>query len=267
MTLPLRISWRKSLANSEIPSIFKKANIIPVFKGGCRTEAKNYRPIALSSNVVKVFEKILKKHILYHLETNNLLNDFQHGFRGKISCLTELTDFHNSILNSLGRNTAVDAVYLDFAKAYDKVDHGILGHKLKILGIKGKVGDWIQSFLTNRTQVTCVDGAVSNEVTVKSGIPQGSVLGGGASKCKKMILSFHQICKTISLHQNFQMCSFRQKTVFRQVISKSKKYVSLHCIKSWKLSMYRKCQRLSKHVIDKMSSTHKNIQKLSKHQI
>ena len=68
-------------------------------------------------------------------------------------------------------------MYLDFAKAYDTVDHGILIRKLKNLGITGKVGNWIQTFLTNRIQVTYVDGAASNIEIVLSGIPQGSVLG------------------------------------------------------------------------------------------
>ena len=72
---------------------------------------------------------------------------------------------------------AVDVAYLDFAKAFDKVDHGILIRKLTNLGIGGSVLRWIHEFLTNRKQVVVVEGEKSEEGQVKSGVPQGSVLG------------------------------------------------------------------------------------------
>ena len=68
-------------------------------------------------------------------------------------------------------------VYLDFAKAFDKVDHGVLLHKLRQVGVKGKLGTWIHGFLTGRTQKVFVEGAQSSSSEVTSGVPQGSVLG------------------------------------------------------------------------------------------
>lgn len=203
LSVPLMILWRNSLDTQEIPPVFKQANITPIYKGGPRKEPKNYRPIALTSNVIKLFEKILKKHIVKYLEENHLISEFQHGFRNKRSCLTELIDFHNSVLKSLGENHDVDAIYLDFAKAYDKVDHEILLQKVKNIGISGKIGGWIRTFLTERKQITVVEGASSKEAIVISGIPQGSVLGP---------ILFIIMINDISTNLNSQLLSFADDT-------------------------------------------------------
>ena len=71
----------------------------------------------------------------------------------------------------------MDVIYVDFAKAFDKVDHGILAHKLRSLGIIGNLGTWLYEFVTGRTQYVTVSGSKSEPALVKSGIPQGSVLG------------------------------------------------------------------------------------------
>ena len=137
-----------------------------------------YRPISLTSNVIKIFEKIIKREVTSYLENNNLLNNFQHGFRKHRSCLTELIDYYNYILSSiLEKNNNVDVIYLDFSKAFDKVDHQILLRKARNLGIGGKVIKWLEEFLTNRRQSVIVDGVKSNPTRVISGVPQGTVLG------------------------------------------------------------------------------------------
>ena len=66
---------------------------------------------------------------------------------------------------------------LDYSKAFDKINHSILLFKLKKLGISGKVGKWIGNFLLNRTQHVTIDGEISTKSHVKSGVPQGTILG------------------------------------------------------------------------------------------
>ena len=174
---PLHMIWRRSLDTGEIPQILKTANIVPIHKGGSRGSPANYRPVALTSHLIKLFEKVLRKWIVAHMEENNLFNPTQHGFRSGRSCLSQLIAHFEYISQQLEKGHNVDVVYLDFAKAFDKVDFMITMKKLKELGISGKIGRWIHSFLTNRTQSVVLNGKRSSPARVLSGVPQGSVLG------------------------------------------------------------------------------------------
>ena len=106
-----------------------------------------------------------------------MLEDTQHGFRAGRSCLSQLIEHYDYILEELAKGHNVDVVYLDFAKAFDKVDHGILCHKLKELGISGKLGIWLNCFLNQRQQAVWANGALSELIRVLSSVPQGTVLG------------------------------------------------------------------------------------------
>ena len=174
---PLALIWRKSLKSGEIPESCKTATITPIHKGKSRATAKNYRPIALTSHLIKVFEKVLRTRIVKFMEKHLLFNNSQHGFRGGRSCLSQLLIHFDRITAALEKGQGVDVIYLDFAKAFDKVDHIITLNKLKSLGIHGALGRWIYNFLTNRTQSVIVEGRKSTPRPVISGVPQGSVLG------------------------------------------------------------------------------------------
>ena len=101
----------------------------------------------------------------------------QHGFRSGRSCLSQLLKHHNKILEELEKSNNVNVIYWDFAKVFDKVNHGILLNKLKKIGINGKIAVWIHNFLWNRQQCVAINGTTSSEAQVRSGIPQGPVLG------------------------------------------------------------------------------------------
>ena len=175
---PTTILWKKSLNTGEIPQIFRKAFVTPVHKAGsARSKAENYRPVSLTSHLVKTFERIIKRALQNQLEFNGKLNENQHGFRSKRSCLSQLLTHYDTVLKALEEGHNIDTVYLDFLKAFDKVDKGILCHKLKKMGIYGKLGVWIHNFLTARTQEILANGAKSAASNVKSGVPQGTVLG------------------------------------------------------------------------------------------
>ena len=177
LSLPLSLLWRKSLSTGKIPDQFKVGLIIPVFKSGPRNKANNYRPITLTSHLIKIFERILARKLIEYLESCDLLNNGQHGFRQNRSCLSQLMDHYQRILNIMESGNGADVIYLDFAKAFDKVDHGILMKKLTMLGVGGLVLKWIYEFLTRRVQTVKVDNSYSCEAGVASGVPQGTVLG------------------------------------------------------------------------------------------
>ena len=119
--------------------------------------------MALTSHLVKVFERVVRKWLETHLDDNELLPDGQHGFRAKRSCLTQLLTFWDTVLEQLEEGKGVDAVYTDFAKAFDKCETGVLLHKLKDCGIRGKMGHWLAAFLdpSVRKQAVGVEGRLS----------------------------------------------------------------------------------------------------------
>ncbi|XP_076045726.1 uncharacterized protein LOC143027968 [Oratosquilla oratoria] len=158
LTSPLQKIWRLSLDTGIIPKRLKEDIISPIHKGGERSVTRNYRPVALTSHIIKIFEKILRNNIIKYLEKHQLLSKSQHGFRKGRSCLSNLLSHYEWLLQGLTRRGNVDVVCLDFAKAFDRVDHGILSHKLKAVGIKGKIGTWLHNFVRTRTQVVAVDG-------------------------------------------------------------------------------------------------------------
>ena len=174
---PLTTFWNACMNNSYIPETLKQSIITPLHKGGSKSEAANYRPVALTSHIIKIYEKVIRKRLTDYLESIDGLNKNQHGFRSGRSCLTQLLAHYDTIISLLEEGYNVDVIYLDFAKAFDKVDHNILLRKTQSLGIQGKTLKWIQAFLKNRQQRVIVNGKLSSQRQVISGVPQGSVIG------------------------------------------------------------------------------------------
>ena len=179
LSKPLYILWRSSLDKGSIPPELLLVLICPVHKGGSRSIPKNYRPVALTSHLIKVFERLVRKALVSHIEKNNILPDGQHGSRAMRSTLTQLLSHWDNILDGLENGIGVDCVYLDFSKAFDKVETGVLLHKLRDARVLGKLGCWIASFLdsSGRQQAVAVEGRISALSPVVSGVPQGTVLG------------------------------------------------------------------------------------------
>ena len=126
----LLLIFSHSLSHGVISDSWKRAAVIPIYKSGYKTVPSNYRPISLTSVICKVLEIIIRKQICSFLDQNGCFNITQHGLRSGRLCLSALLDVFDNNMHMLDNNPSVDMVYLDFSKAFDKVDHGILLHKL-----------------------------------------------------------------------------------------------------------------------------------------
>jgi hypothetical protein len=174
---PLAIVYTKCLGEGTVPPEWKLANVAPIFKKGSKGCAGNYRPVSLTCVLCKVMESILRDAIVIHLKKFNLIRHSQHGFMAGRSCLTNLLEYLEELTHLVDQGHAVDIVYLDFAKAFDKVPHRRLIMKCNGLGISGKVSAWIAEWLNGRQQRVVLNGQASEWGAVLSGVPQGSVLG------------------------------------------------------------------------------------------
>ena len=170
--------FNNCLKESCFPDCWKVSSVVPVFKNvGERSNAKNYRPVSLLSVVSKVFEKLVNNRIVDHLEKCGLFSNFQYGFRSSRSTADLLTVVSDRIARAFNRSGATRAVALDIAKAFDRVWHAGLLHKLKSYGISGQIFGLISSFLSNRRLWVVLHEKSSQENPVNAGVPQGSILG------------------------------------------------------------------------------------------
>ena len=141
----------RCLKESCFPDCWKVSSVAPVFKNvGERSTAKNYHPVSLLSVVSKVFEKLVNDKIVDHLEKCSLFSDFQYGFRSCQSTADLLTVVSDRIARAFNRSGATRAVARDISKAFDRVWHAGLLHKLIFYGISGQIFSLISSFLSNR---------------------------------------------------------------------------------------------------------------------
>ena len=161
------------------PELWKLANVIPIQKKGSKQLTKNYSPISLLPFCGKVFEKIVNKHMYNYLVSNNLITNNQFGFRPQNSTVHQLIHLINDIHKSFDnrKSLATHAVFLDISKAFDKVWHKGLICKLKQNGVSGPVLNLLNNYLLNRKQKVVLNGSLSDFFPIKSGVPQGSVLG------------------------------------------------------------------------------------------
>ena len=176
LAIPLALLYQTSYYTCSIPREWKLANVVPVFKKGSKNAVQNYRPISLTSLVMKVYERVIAAELLSIVESK--IEPRQHGFLPLKSCESQLIPFTDSLARCLNRGSRTDIIYFDFAKAFDSVNHDIILDKLKNqYGINGLLLKFFVEYLSSRVQRVVIGNELSEELPVASGVPQGSILG------------------------------------------------------------------------------------------
>jgi hypothetical protein len=177
LSFPVAVIFTSSYQSSCVPNDWKHAFVTPVYKKGDASCVKNYRPISLTCTLCKVMESIVKKNIIDHVTTHNLLDCNQHGFLPSHSTASQLLECTYDWCKADNDKLPIDVLYIDFSKAFDTVSHSILAAKLKSFNFCESTVNWLSSFLSDRTQAVKCNHSMSQSISVTSGVPQGSVIG------------------------------------------------------------------------------------------
>jgi hypothetical protein len=177
LTQPLCILFNQSLHTGLLPDAWKNSLVVPIFKSKSRYDPQNYRPVSLTSVCCKSMERIVAAELVSYLESHHLLSSRQFGFRRSRSAEDQMLLVYSEVVKSVDAGLVVDVALLDFSKAFDVVSHPILLLKLQSLGVSEVLLRWVGGFLDSRIMCVGVDRVNSEPRDVKSGVPQGSVLG------------------------------------------------------------------------------------------
>ena len=177
LSSPFCSLFNQSLHSGVFPASYKDAHVSPVPKKGDLSIISNHRPISLLNSEGKVFERLVFKHLFNHLQNNNILSSLQSGFIPGDSTVNQLAYLYHTFCEALDAGKEVRAVFCDISKAFDRVWHAGLIHKLEVAGVTEEALEWFRNYLSNRRQRVVLPGASSDWAYIRAGVPQGSILG------------------------------------------------------------------------------------------
>ena len=151
LTKPLSIIYQQFWLTGEVPTDWKLAKVMSIYKGR-KDDPGNYRPVSLTSVPRKLMEQLIQSTILQHMQDNQEIRPSQHGFMKGRSCLTNLISFYERVTCLLDEGKAVDVVYFDFSKTFNIVSHSILLAKLTARGLDGHTLCWVKNWLDVQAQ-------------------------------------------------------------------------------------------------------------------
>ena len=174
---PLHMIFVSCIEEGIFPLLWKMANVVPAHKKNDKRSIKNYRPVSFLPIFGKIFERLLYNQMYYFFIENNLISVNQSGFRQGDSCINQLISRTHEIYRSMDLGCEVRGLFLDISKAFNKVWHKCLLHKLKENGINGPLLNVLEDFLCSRKQRVVLNGQHSSWSDVVAGVFQGSNLG------------------------------------------------------------------------------------------
>ena len=174
---PLSHLFNYSMMTCQVPRQWKAANVCAIFKKNDPHEVSNYRPISLLSVISKSLEKIIHKYLFNFLISTNAITSLQSGFVPNDSTVNQLSSLYHTFCQALDEGKEVRVVFCDISKAFDRVWHKGLLHKLESKGVSGPLLKWLSNYLSNRSQRVVINGTQSSCLQLQAGVPQGSILG------------------------------------------------------------------------------------------
>ena len=177
VAIPLNFIINKSFEYGIFPSTMKVAQVMPLFKAGAPDTCGNYRPISLLPNISKIFERAMYNRVYNYLESMQIINPLQFGFRKMHSTNHALVSIIEHVKKIVDNGNFACGLFLDFQKAFDTVNIDILLEKLTNYGIRGPAVDWLRSYLKGRSQYVTIENEMSDTLGLTCGVPQGSILG------------------------------------------------------------------------------------------
>lgn len=174
---PLTHVFNLSLRLGKFPNRLKIAKVVPIFKNDDKLLVCNYRPISVLSVFSKILEKLMFTRMSVFIEKHAILSSCQFGFREHHSTSMALIKLFDKITHELDNKCYSVGIFLDLSKAFDTIDHNILIDKLRCYGFRGIVNDWLASYISDREQYVYINGHSSTTLPIRTGVPQGSILG------------------------------------------------------------------------------------------
>ena len=177
LSKPISELCNLSIKLGSFPDACKIAKLKPLFKKGSKTNPSNYRPILLLPLISKVIEKLIHEQTSTFLAKNEILYNYQSGFRKKHSTDSFLTFLYDKILKGFDEGLMTGMILIDLQKAFDTIDHDILLQKLNAIGFSNHTIGWFKSYLSNRLFRVHLENCYSDSSSITCGVPQGSILG------------------------------------------------------------------------------------------
>ena len=174
---PLTTIINASLHQAKVPTEWKSARVIPLFKQGKANDMDNYRPISILATASKLLERAVHVQLVNYLQEHKLLSPYQCGFRKGHSTEFAALSFTDTIKRNIDQGQLTGAVFVDLRKAFDTIDHSNLLRKLSAIGIVGNEHNWFNDYLDGRSQIVGINDVLSDNEPVTVGVPQGSILG------------------------------------------------------------------------------------------
>ena len=169
--------FNESIKYGIFPNRLKIGRVIPIHKSGSQKEVGNFRPITTLSLFSKIFEKLVHKRLSKFIAKYKLINENQFGFQKNKNTSDTILEFLDNFYDSINNDQHLLAIYLDFSKAFDTVNHDILMKKLFHMGFRGAIHSWLYTYLSNRKQYVAINDSTSKIYETNIGVPQGSTLG------------------------------------------------------------------------------------------